>query len=192
MICGLLIGAALGAFDILYRFIREEDVRGALAKILKASMGGIAGGFLGGFLSRALHRIWEGDAYWSPSATGFVALGLCIGLMIGLAQVFFRQAWLKVEAGFRAGRELILTKPETTIGRAESCDVGLFGDSAVDRLHARIIQKDDGYLLVDAGSKGGTFVNDVPVAGPTPLHSGDVIQVGKSVLSFQERMRNDE
>ena len=33
-----------------------------------------------------------------------------------------------------AGREIMLTKDETTIGRAESCDIGLFGDNAIERL----------------------------------------------------------
>ena len=60
---------------------------------------------------------------------GFVALGMCIGLLIGLAQVILKEAWVRVEAGFRAGREMILSKPEVTIGRAESCDIGLFGDA---------------------------------------------------------------
>ena len=42
-----------------------------------------------------------------------------------------------VPIGFWAGRELILTKPEITIGRAESCDIGLFGDSGVARGEGR-------------------------------------------------------
>ena len=36
---------------------------------------------------------------WSPTSTGFVALGMCIGLLIGLAQVILKEAWLKVETG---------------------------------------------------------------------------------------------
>ena len=75
---------------------------------------------------------------WTPSAAGFVALGLCIGLLIGAAQVILKEAWVKVEEGFRPGRELIVSKGEIVIGRAESCDVGLFGDNAVERTHARI------------------------------------------------------
>ena len=40
---------------------------------------------------------------------GFVVLGLCMGLMIAVAQVVLKEAWLKVEAGFRKGRELLLS-----------------------------------------------------------------------------------
>jgi hypothetical protein len=155
-------------------------------------LGGAGGGLLGGVLYWQLRGAWAGAFpdradLWSPSATGFVALGLCIGLWIGVAQVVLQEAWLKVEAGFRKGRELLLGGPVLTIGRAESCDLGLFGDPAIDRLHARIVRQGDHYLIADAGSAGGTFVNDVRVLGPTPLRSGDLIRVGKALLRFRER-----
>ena len=120
---------------------------------------------------------------------GLVILGLCIGLLIGLAQVFLKEAWLKVESGFRAGREVMLSKDETTIGRAESCDIGLFGDNAVERTHARIQLKNNQYVLADAETPGGTFLNDKPVRKPTPLRNGDAIRVGNSVLRFGERQK---
>src|SRR5260370_25508823 len=106
---------------------------------------------------------------WSPSAMGFVVLGICIGLLIGLAQVVAKEAWLRVEAGFRAGRELLLSRPETTIGRAEGCDLGLFGDSSVDKLHARIRHEGNEFILSDEGTGGGTFVNDERIHGPRRL-----------------------
>jgi len=76
-----------------------------------------------------------------------------------------------------------------TIGRAEACDIGLFGDSTIERLHARIVRRDTGYFLDDAGTPGGTFLNDVRIARPTPIRSGDVIRVGNSVLRFGERLK---
>lgn len=123
---------------------------------------------------------------------GFVALGLCIGLLIGLAQVILKEAWIQVEAGFRAGRQMILSKPEFTIGRAESCDIGLFGDAAVERLHARILLQNNQYYLSDAGTPAGTFLNGRPIAQPTPLRSGDAIGIGKSLLRFSERAKRNE
>jgi pSer/pThr/pTyr-binding forkhead associated (FHA) protein len=116
-------------------------------------------------------------------------LGLSIGLSIGVAQVVLKEAWLLVEAGFRKGRELPLQKPLLTVGRAESCDIGLFGDAAVDRLHARIVRKGNDYLIADAGSSTGTFVNDARIEGPTPLRSGDQIRLGNSLLRFRERQK---
>jgi pSer/pThr/pTyr-binding forkhead associated (FHA) protein len=109
--------------------------------------------------------------------------------MIGLAQVILKEAWLKVEQGFRAGRELILARPEITIGRAEICDVGLFGDAAVDLLHAIIQRQKNAHVIHDAGSTTGTFVNEERIEVPKVLHSGDVIRIGRSVLRFGERAR---
>src|SRR4029077_18831256 len=104
----------------------------------------------------------------------------CIGLAIGVAQVVLQEAWLKVEAGFRKGRELLVARTPMTIGRAESCDLGLFGDNGIERLHARILRQGHQYLIEDAGSSGGTYVNEARIAEPTPLRSGDVIGVGNA------------
>ncbi len=194
VLAGLLVGVSLGAFDFLRGWVREEDLRGAGRKVLRGALGGAIGGLLGGLADWGLGRVWDrllpGRAdLLSPSATGFVALGLCIGLMIGLAQVVLREAWLLVEAGFRRGREVPLNKAEITLGRAESCDVGLFGDAGVSGLHARILRQGGRYLIADAGSAGGTFVNDVEIQGPTPLRSGDRIRMGASLLRFRERRK---
>ena len=194
-ITGLLVGGSLGAFDFMARLVRNEELRGARRKVVNGLLGGAVGGLLGGFLFLRLQTVWgrvsqeHADDFWSPTATGFVALGACIGLLIGLAQVLLKEAWLRVEAGFRQGRELILAKPEITIGRAEGCDVGLFGDAAVERLHARILRQGDRFLLSDANSPGGTFLNGERLAGPRALRSGDLIRVGGSILRFGERNR---
>jgi hypothetical protein len=194
---GLLIGVSLGAFDLLRRVSWGEDVRPTWGKLQKGMLGGGVGGLLGGLLFVLFKVLWErvfrdkqGVHLWSPSATGFVALGACIGLSIGLAQVILKEAWLRVESGFRAGREVILSRPEITIGRAESCDVGLFGDPTVEPLHARIVQVDGQYLLADAGTPDGTFLNGERIREPKPLRSGDVFRVGKCSLSFGERRRS--
>lgn len=193
-VTGLLIGTAPGAFDLLDRVARRESVRGALRKVRNGALGGLAGGLLGGVLFLRAKGWWGAalgdrdiDRMWSPSATGFVALGSCIGLAFGLAQVIFKQAWLRVDAGFRAGRELIVSKPETTIGRAEACDIGLFGDPGVELVHARVLLGPDGCMLSDAGTPGGTYLNGQRVGEPVPLRSGDVISIGKCRLSFGER-----
>jgi hypothetical protein len=193
---GLLIGAAPAAFDFLSAVLRNEERRGARRKLRNGLIGGSIGGLVGGSLSVLLHSAWAGvfrdaDAQdlWSPAATGFVALGVCIGLAVSLVQVILREAWVRVEAGFRPGRQLLLVKPQTTIGRAEACDVGLFGDAGVEKVHARITREGNRWLLSDAGTPSGTMLNGQRVAAPTPLQAGDKIQVGSSILSFAVRTK---
>ncbi|MGE3808350.1 MAG: FHA domain-containing protein [Gemmataceae bacterium] len=195
---GFLIGASVGAFDVLSRVIQQEDPMGAVKKIVNGVIGGTVGGLLGGFLSIVLHGIWnrlfEGkpvDQLWSPSATGFVALGMCIGLLIGLAQVILREAWVKVQNGRRQGLELIITKPAIDIGRAEACDIGLFGYQGVEKNHARIVRKGNRFYLEDLDSPDGTYLNGDLIDGLTRLHSGDIIRVGNAKIRFGERKKND-
>ena len=195
MITGLLIGAAPGMYDLLESLLRREELRGAFRKLLHGLIGGGVGGLLGSLLFLLLNSGWhkvfheKADDFWSPSATGFIALGMCIGLLIGLAQVVLKEAWLKIESGARSGREVILSKPAITIGRAEACDIGLFGDPTVERKHARILQQNDRYLLADEDTTGGTYLNGERIAAPVPLSSGDMIRVGNCTLRFGERQK---
>ena len=193
---GMLIGLSLGVFELLSSLAFNLPPRGAIRKIKSGLVGGTMGGILGGTVSLLLRTSWAGlfvdkapDLLWSPSATAFTALGACIGLMIGLAQVVLKEAWVSVEQGFRAGRQQILARDQVLIGRAENCDVGLFGDPLVDRVHARIFRQGQEFILDDAGSATGTYVNDVKLTAPHPLRTGDLIRVGRCLLRFGERAR---
>jgi hypothetical protein len=195
-ITGTLIGISVGTFDVVANVLRGRDFGGAVRKTFKGLIGGAVGGLIGGVFSLVLHGVMgmlfqhkrQGDL-WLPSSSGFIILGMSIGLMIGLAQIILKEAWLRVEQGFRRGREMMLQKSEITIGRAESCDVGLFGDPLVDKLHAKLMLHGNQYFVVDAGSASGTFVNDQRINGPTPLRNGDAIRLGKCVLRFGERAK---
>jgi hypothetical protein len=195
---GLLIGASIGVFEVLSSVVRQQDVRGSSKKMVKALIGGTLGGLLGGVLSLLLRLSWsrifsgkDPESLWSPTAMGFVALGMCIGLLIGLAQVILKEAWVRIEVGRRAGKEMILTKEKTSIGRAEACDIGLFGDNTIEKFHAWILQSGNRYYVEDSRTPAGTFVNDRPVVGRIPLQSGDLIRVGNIVLRFRERQKRD-
>ncbi|MFO0964643.1 MAG: FHA domain-containing protein [Gemmataceae bacterium] len=193
---GLLVGASIGSFEMLSAFITKREGRSARKKFVKCMMGGTIGGFLGGVLAWLFRLAFASllsskneQWLWSPTAWGFVALGAFIGLLVGMAQVLLKEAWIKVEAGFRPGREMILAKDDIVIGRSEGSDVALFGDSGVEKLHASINKIGDQYFIEDKGSAGGTLVNDRPLRGRAPLRSGDLIRVGRSVLRFYERQK---
>ena len=197
MLTGLLVGASIGAGEVLQGLIHQQNLGGSTRKLTKCLLGGTLGGLLGGILTLLLRQLGpllfsgkDEDALWTPTSLGFVALGMCIGLMVGLAQVILKEAWVKVEAGFRPGREMILAKEQTIIGRAEGTDIALFGDAGVEKEHARIVLEGGRYFLEEPiPTPGGAFVNDQKIDQRTPLKSGDLIRLGRSVLRFMERQK---
>jgi FHA domain len=195
-VAGALIGMAPAVFDLMMAASGGQNMGGPARKLLNGLLGGAAGGFVGGMLAILLRTVWFGvfdskppERLWSPGAISFVVLGASIALMVALAQVFLKEAWLRVEAGPRAGREVILTKPVITLGRSQTCDIGLSSDDGVERIHARLTRQGDAYVLTDAGSASGTYVNGERVVGPRPLRTGDAIRVGDYLLRFGERRR---
>jgi hypothetical protein len=191
-----LVGLALGASISALEFIRgrfDPSNKHASGKFFKCMVGGALGGLVGGTVALFVRVGWmrlfgdkEADLLWTPSALGFVALGLFIGLMVSLVQVVLKDAWIRVERGFRPGREMLLSKNKMMIGRAESSDIAMFGDPAVELTHAVLFHHGAEYAVEDAGSKAGTFVNDRRISVRTPLHSGDLIRVGQNVMRFSE------
>jgi hypothetical protein len=73
---------------------------------------------------------------------------------------------------------------ELTVGRAIGCGIALPDDTFVSTLHARVFRRDGDLFVEDLGSTNGTFVNDRQVTGTVPIHRGDRLQVGKTVLEM--------
>jgi NADPH-dependent 2,4-dienoyl-CoA reductase/sulfur reductase-like enzyme/pSer/pThr/pTyr-binding forkhead associated (FHA) protein len=71
----------------------------------------------------------------------------------------------------------------TTIGRRPESDA-VVSDPLVSGDHAEIRRIGDGYVLADAGSRNGTFLNDLQVMEPTPLADGDRVRVGDTQIVF--------
>jgi serine phosphatase RsbU (regulator of sigma subunit) len=76
-----------------------------------------------------------------------------------------------------------LAARRVTIGRASSNDIVL-SDQYSSGLHAVIAPGDKGYVLIDQGSKNGTFVNDRRVSGEIALVRGDEILIGSTSFFF--------
>jgi hypothetical protein len=191
---GLVAGASVGAFDLLVTLLGRRDSGGPRRKVLLGGLGGLVGGMLGGVANLSLQNAWgeafsdyAGGDWWFPGAAGSAALGCGVGFCAGLMQVWFRDAWLRVEAGSRPGRQVLLVRPVTTLGSARRSDVRLDGDVAVEPIHARIERRGRSFFLGDAGSAWGTFVNDSAIAVPVVLQSGDLIGVGRCRLLFLRR-----
>jgi pSer/pThr/pTyr-binding forkhead associated (FHA) protein len=72
--------------------------------------------------------------------------------------------------------------PEVTVGRAAGCHIALPDDTFVSQLHARVFERSGQVYVEDLGSTNGTYVNGHRVSAPTPMHRGDSLQVGSTIL----------
>lgn len=72
-----------------------------------------------------------------------------------------------------------------TIGRDPSCDMCL-DDREVSRRHCRLARRGGRTIVEDLGSLYGVFVDGRPVTGPTELSDGQMLMIGRTVLTFHE------
>ncbi|ACB51284.1 putative adenylate/guanylate cyclase [Crocosphaera subtropica ATCC 51142] len=77
-----------------------------------------------------------------------------------------------------------------TIGRGKDNDFSI-GDHCISRNHAILQSTETGdFLLIDLGSRNGTFVNDRRVGIPVTLKSGDKVTFGKTNVAFHSPPRD--
>lgn len=74
--------------------------------------------------------------------------------------------------------EYVLNGSVCAIGRAPECQIVIVRRQVVSRTHARIERVGTRYVLHDAGSVNGTFVNEQPITGPYMLKDRDLIGFG--------------
>ena len=84
----------------------------------------------------------------------------------------------------------VLSRLRTTLGRSARSDICL-PDAFASRLHAEIRKEGDNYWLQDLGSANGTRYNGQMVSMPIPITSGGEIQIGESVLIFEDERFRD-
>ena len=87
-----------------------------------------------------------------------------------------------VEPAAQRGRAYELAD-ELTVGRAAGCQITL-EDTYASQLHARVFRKDGQLFVEDLGSTNGTYLNRKKVTAAIPLHKGDRLQVGKTVMEL--------
>jgi hypothetical protein len=73
-----------------------------------------------------------------------------------------------------------------TLGRRDEADVSLHWDNEVSRLHAELSRHAGEWTVADDGwSQNGTWVNGIRIEGRRRLADGDLITIGKTVLTFR-------
>ncbi len=82
-------------------------------------------------------------------------------------------------------RAYLLDRDETVIGRSPDADI-VVPEPLASRRHASISRDPWGYAVVDLGSRNGTLLNGALVSSPRRLRNGDMIQVGTTVMRFDD------
>jgi len=97
-------------------------------------------------------------------------------------------AFLIVQRGEDIGRRYDLDTTQLTVGRGSDNDMVL-NDPMVSRYHAVVKRHGNRYSVIDLGSSNPVVINDQALEPgmPQQLQHRDVVFIGKTVFSFQNR-----
>jgi pSer/pThr/pTyr-binding forkhead associated (FHA) protein len=92
-------------------------------------------------------------------------------------KIRLRNAWLRYALG-----DVRIDSFPVILGRGSACDVSVPVEF-ISRRHCRFVRRGDEVLVQDLASLNGTFVNDRPANGLTPVRHGDQLRLGP--MSFR-------
>ena len=92
------------------------------------------------------------------------------------------KAMILIARGPNKGSRFLVTAEGVSVGRSASSSIFL-DDITVSRTHATISKEGNSFVLKDAGSLNGTYINNFSVTEHV-LVSGDEFQIGKFHLLF--------
>jgi hypothetical protein len=180
------VGAGLG--------VGMNIARATRAELRNTLIGGALGGAFGGLFFDPVDWLVKRSVFEGADTSrlvGACAIGVSVGVFVALLERLTREAWIRVRTGPLAGKSFILYRSPTTIGSSPTSDVYLFKDAGIDPHHASIHRVGQVYEIEDQDSREGTEVGGRRVRRRR-LSSGDQIQMGGTVLEFEERARRME
>ena len=92
------------------------------------------------------------------------------------------KAMILIARGSHKGSRFLITAEGASIGRSAESAIFL-DDVTVSRTHATVQRNGKDFVLKDAGSLNGTYINNVSISERV-LVSGDEFQIGKFHLLF--------
>ncbi|MDD0853917.1 GGDEF domain-containing protein [Halobacteriovorax sp. GB3] len=94
-----------------------------------------------------------------------------------------KPAALLVVGGELNGTIFDLDEELVIVGRSPEVKISL-EFNGISRQHFKLIAGDETFLVEDAGSKNGTYVNNKKIEGQYALKKGDIIKIGSIALKF--------
>jgi hypothetical protein len=76
-----------------------------------------------------------------------------------------------------------LLEETSTIGRTAANTIAL-RDASVSAKHAHVMRSAEGFMIEDVGSRNGTYVNSEKLTEKRLLADGDLVRLGKIILTF--------
>lgn len=187
MLFGGFIGASVGASLLSWKRVRN----GLIGGLIGGALGGLIFDLAAEILTQPLMSISGTGGVpevGGPSrAIGITSIGLFTGLFIGLAEEWFKEAWVVVTTGRNEGRKIILTNPISYIGRDERADVPVFADPSLTAQHVSIREESGRRYLVFGGHPPMPLVNGMAIPDRQLLKDGDVLQIGAVNIIFHEK-----
>ncbi len=181
------VWAALGLFLTIAPGLVMRNAK----KFVIGLVGGLIGGLLGGVLYDTVLSATQGTEFGKlrpADLVGLAAIGLVGGLSTGLIESAAKAGWVRVVQGLIAGKQFILYRNPTYVGSGPDCQIYLFKDQKVGRRHAAFHIVAGRYEIEDLPLGESTLVNGRPlIGGRTRLRGGDRVQIGSTVLVFQEK-----
>lgn len=121
--------------------------------------------------------------------TAFVAQELLSG---ELSPQDTRAATFTCVTGLDQGRVFPIPFEDNFIGRSEEAAIRI-RDRAVSRRHARLVRQGRAYVLqLVTSSMNGVYVNGLLLKKDAALKTGDVVEVGQTILRFDDSERAPE
>jgi hypothetical protein len=158
---------------------------GGRRRIVNGLLGGLVGGALGGFFFQVISSA-STSAETAVRVLCMALTAIGIGVCVGLVEQIRRDNWLHLVAGPMTGKQFILYKSETSVGRDYRCDIVLTKDPAVSPLHATFVLDPRGYLWLRPAPSAPVIVNDAGLTNAA-LSSGDRISIGATTILVEQR-----
>jgi two-component system response regulator HydG len=96
-----------------------------------------------------------------------------------------KYAYFTASVGARAGENFLLDRGRVNrIGRGEDCEINLL-DPLCSRVHAEVRFESGRWLVRDAGSRNGTYVNQQKLDEEAVLVEGNTLKVGSAEFEFR-------
>jgi len=175
-VAGALSGLGIGSF------------LASKQRAVNAVVGGATAGLIGGFLFDLIPAITSISRLWPSQLIAVIAIGVLIGLSVGLIEALRLSAWVEVLNGEFKGRTISLSERVSRVGSDRSLEVPVVGDRQAVGYHARIIIDGRGASIEPVG--GVVDVNGRP--GPSKIVDGDVFTVGSTSMRFRTRTASVE